>query len=342
MNITFISQYKNWMDHSIIISFSKLHIVKHIYLKENGPNIGGLSKKRLLINYVKATPKLFFNIKHLHNTVYITGLHFPFFLVSKLSKKINQNVIIDNFYIHALSLNKYFKMILKYLLKNKKYTLIVQSQQEVEYFSKISKSLNIIFIPYCMKKLSLPQNVELPIKLPEKYFFAGGGSNRDHEIIIKAAQSLPNLNFVLIISNINTIEAQIPQNLFLLKSVHPNIFNTILKKSYAVIIPLKQHVGSSGQMVCLTAMQFGKPIIYSENSSINHYFEKMDFRFPYEQGNLKSLIKEINKVSTLNNDQINILNKSSINIFNDNYSYDIRIKKISELLKERINEIQYF
>ena len=72
--------------------------------------------------------------------------------------------------------------------------------------------------------------------------------------------------------------------MFIYRDLKSELFNVMLYKSEFIIIPLKEHVGYSGQMLCLSAMQFGKPMIYSKNSTIHNYL-KNSYGMSYKLNN---------------------------------------------------------
>jgi hypothetical protein len=63
---------------------------------------------------------------------------------------------------------------------------------------------------------------------------------------------------------LNKIPVDVPPNVTLKKDIDKKSFFSLLSRSRMVVIPLLENVGSSGQMVCLAAMQYGKAIVYTD------------------------------------------------------------------------------
>jgi len=340
--IIILNQYKEWIDNSLMyVALTKnKHNIFQIFYKRVSPNKIE-SKLELLYIYLKSIPNILFNYKKLKRTTYVMGLHFPFFFIARFFKCINENVVIDNFYLHKLGNNIRFQKLLTLLLKNKQYHLIVQSEIEVDYFRKISPTLKIDFIPYCMGKINVISHLSVPLNLPSRYVFTGGYTNRDYDLVLLTAKHFPNSNFVIVMSRLNIIKVEIPVNVFIYKDVDSKLFYLLLSKSECVIVPLKDQVGSSGQMLCLSAMQLGKPIIYSENSSINQYFA-FNNGISYQLGNLNNLKDAISKYLALTYEEFKLIETIQIKTFNEYFTTEIRnqliigiIEKTNQLLNNR-------
>lgn len=101
------------------------------------------------------------------------------------------------------------------------------------------------------------------------------------------------LDFMFVASNLNNDLNDLPKNVTLKRNVSAEEFASLMERAAVVVVPLKEDVGSSGQMLCLQAMRYHKPIIYADVSSINYYFTK-DSGIPYRVGDLHSLTNALN------------------------------------------------
>jgi len=199
------------------------------------------------------------------------------------------HLFIYNFYIHSASNNYFVKKILCFLFSNsQKYTLIVQSLFEIEYYEYLCPTLNIEFVYYC-SDVKACENIVV-----KDYIFTGGYTNRDYLLMLKVARKMPTEKFVFIASKLNKelIDEHIPSNVTVYYDVTNLEFEHYLAESKIVVIPLKENVGASGQMLCLQAMRNRKAIIYTDISSINYYFTK-EAGLPYELGNFSSLMEKM-------------------------------------------------
>jgi glycosyltransferase involved in cell wall biosynthesis len=204
----------------------------------------------------------------------------------------NFHLFIYNFYIHDSGDLGVVKLILKFLLNNKKCTLIVQSAFELEYYKKLIPSLDLKYVPYCSDV-----NGSKHLKLGS-YVFTGGYTNRDYNLMLKLATLKPEIEFVFVVSLLNNEfnNIIIPKNLKLYKDISADEFEKLLAQSKIVVVPLKNEVGSSGQMLCIQAMRNKKAIIYSEASSINGYFIDGNSGISYTKGDLYKLSKILDEL----------------------------------------------
>lgn len=104
----------------------------------------------------------------------------------------------------------------------------------------------------------------------------------------RLARSKPDIRFMFVASDLNKDLGDLPPNVTLKRNVTAEEFANLMEKASIVVVPLKEDVGSSGQMLCLQAMRYHKPIVYTNVSSINYYFTK-ESGIPYKLGDLQSL-----------------------------------------------------
>lgn len=339
--INFIFNYKNGLINSEYYKtiINRGYSVNLLYYREKQPLLHN-SKLKWIYIWIIGFFKMISNLKVLKkNATYLQGLHYSLFLIGRFSSKINENIIVDNFYIHELGQKKIFKLILSFLLFDKKYQLIVHSLDDVEYFSNISSSLKITFIPYCMGKINYYSDISFKKELPKNFFFSGGYTNRDYDLLIRVAKKFPNHYFVLVISKLNIIHEENQKNVIIFKDIESIQFNSIAAKSSCIIIPLKSHVGASGQALCLIGMQLGKTIIYTDDSSLNQYF-KFKNGISYEINNADSLEASINEFLNNTQEQLLKLEENQIKIFDENFSIRIRNNQITNIIEESILQIK--
>ena len=65
----------------------------------------------------------------------------------------------------------------------------------------------------------------------------------------------------------------IPDNIEILTDCHDDDFFRELAKCKAVIVPLEDTHISSGQLVIIQAMMYGKPIVVTENDTVKDYVD---------------------------------------------------------------------
>jgi glycosyltransferase involved in cell wall biosynthesis len=216
----------------------------------------------------------------------------PYLFLVRIFPFINarKNIIVMSFFLHGIGRKKFVRKILRFVLRDKRVFLIVQSDYEVEYYSQLMDKAKVIHFPFCQHEVPVSEDCGKG----EEYIFAGGYTNRDYECLFEAARKVSH-KFIVICSRLNQMDgvSQKPGNIKLLREVGPADFNGYLNNSKIVIIPLKEKTGSSGQMVALAAMFFKKPIIYTNIDSVSQYFEDGVSGIGYEINNAEDLADKI-------------------------------------------------
>lgn len=305
----------------------KKYDVKHISFKAS-PSQMFPNKIQILKNELTAIFKLISKINELKDTiVYCRGCHFAvlflFYLFGQKLKK--SHLYLHNFYLHSLGKKKTVKTILTLLLKPTNITLILQHPEEEKYYKKLSKNIKTYFIPYCSDYFPKEYN---PNEY-SNYIFTGGYTNRDYELVEKLAQQYPQEKFIIVASELNQMPS-LSNNITLYKQLPREEFEELLSKSKIVLVPLKDNTGSSGQMLCISAMRNRKPIIYANVPSINYYFTT-ESGYPYEVGNIESFKDAFQKCI----DYPNISKKYGENAYLESLKYtrNIEFQNISNILQ---------
>lgn len=278
--------------------------------------------------------KVLFKISYFRNKkIFCTGGYYALLLIHKLMAPLfgkDCEIYIFNFYLHAAGKKKIVQSILRFLFKNDRCTLIVQSPDEVDYYKEIIPSLKVHFVPYCSNPFIVEEKDKVR-KISGDYTFTGGYTNRDYQSVIACAKQLPDQHFVIVVSSLNTevINASIPENVTLYRDLSTVEFENLLSYSQIVIVPLREDVGSSGQMLCLSAMQNKKAIVYCNISSINYYFRE-DSGIPYALNDATSMLSALTKLiadnslrESLGNSAYLYYNSSFMNKHRDEQLYDI-------------------
>ncbi len=254
------------------------------------------SKKKRLMQELYAFIKIILNVTKIDNRkTFCTGCQLGVLAAYKILSPFlkDYSLFIYNFYLHGLSNKKVVKLVLRFLLDNKHLTLICQSPNEVKFYKELSNRAYITFVPYCSD--IMPHSYELKQKELCNYFFSGGFTNRDYNLIGKLAERYPNQQFVIVASALNKKINDMPRNVYVYKDLTNEEFNNLLSHSEAVIVALYEDVGSSGQILSISAMRKKKPIIYTDISAINYYFPQ-GCGYPYKIGDIDSLEAAYKKI----------------------------------------------
>lgn len=164
------------------------------------------------------------------------------------------------------TLNQYLReTFIRYALKRVE-TVIVYSTIEAEKFAERYGNGFTTFT-------FLPLGIELSNHRPasdEHYIFSGGRSNRDYATLVKAVNGL-NFKVKIAAQRFNVSELTLPENVETYFDVYGENFNRLLAGATIVVIPLERADESSGQLVLLNAMAFGKPIIITKSRGVEDY-----------------------------------------------------------------------
>ena len=188
---------------------------------------------------------------------------------------------------------KYFSSALAYRgLK----TAICHSVNELDYYKDIFPSLSekLCFIPFGMD-YSEPANLSSAGN--ESYYFSGGASNRDYEIIIRSALDLKDTYFKIACKPENVPETiDCPPNVKFIFDAYGEEFERLIASAEGVIITLKDLNISAGQIVIMRAMAMGKTIIASDSMGLSNYIN--DDNAYLIDSRAESLTAVINNIKT--------------------------------------------
>lgn len=219
--------------------------------------------------------------------------HYSALLVARCLRIFRRDirVYLLNFFLHELGRRLVVKVILK-LLFSPKCALLVQSCDEVDYYNALNPRLAVEIAPYALPKGAIPDIPSSEIRLGN-YVFAGGRSNRDYQTIIAAAERLPGVPFLIAASKRYAITSELPPNVQLKEDIPSDEFHRLLAGSRCVVVSLKENTGSSGQMVVLAAMYYGKLVLYSEMPAIGQYFRGEKTGIAFRSGDYRDLTEKI-------------------------------------------------
>lgn len=211
--------------------------------------------------------------------------------------------------------------------------IIVYGSKEVEYYKKIfGKNAPFIFVSYGIDYF---ENQKYEGKLPNKFLFSGGGSNRDYNTLLKAYDRLEeNLKLPMCIA---TNPLLVPQNksekVIILSDVVVENFGTVLGKAQCLILSLKDIELSAGHMVLLQALAEDIPVIVNRISAVEDYVTEEDVLF-YRSQDVEDL-KE--KIAIFLNGQWTPKRKGS-QLYQENYTFTAMLEKIMYKEDEKTEE----
>jgi glycosyltransferase involved in cell wall biosynthesis len=105
------------------------------------------------------------------------------------------------------------------------------------------------------------------------YVFAAGRTGRDWATLAAAAELAAAVPFTVVCTRGDAGRVRFPNNVTVLTDVPYARYRELLEGARVVVVPLEPHAYSSGQVVILEAMAFGKPVIVTHVLGSEDYVE---------------------------------------------------------------------
>lgn len=131
------------------------------------------------------------------------------------------------------------------------------------------------------------------------YVFCGGTNGRDWETLIKAADLLPDIRFVVVGPQRNTLGDKIPGNIDYFFNIPYDDFQQMMLKCSILALPLDTEA-PAGLIVLFSAGLMHKPLVSTNNYTLREYVTSGETGFLIAMGDYLTLaekIKELNKDS---------------------------------------------
>lgn len=145
--------------------------------------------------------------------------------------------------------------------------IIVFSEKEKMYYASL---LDVQEEKFSSVRLGIEDTRDkIPTHKNKKgsYFLSAGRSNRDYSFLLSAWGDDRQLKIVC--DDLMAISGK--TNIEILQDCHGDAYLDLLSKCYAVVIPLSDVHVSSGQLVILQSLMYGKPVIVTENDTVYDY-----------------------------------------------------------------------
>lgn len=144
--------------------------------------------------------------------------------------------------------------------------IIVFSESEVKHYSSLFGVRENMFTAV---RLAIEDTTNrIPRKKPGEYFLSAGRSNRDYPFLIAAWR--PEYGKLKIVCD--TLHGRVDTDgIEYLDDCYGDAYMELLAGCYAVVISLDNEEISSGQLVMLQALMYGKPVIITRNKTVLEY-----------------------------------------------------------------------
>jgi glycosyltransferase involved in cell wall biosynthesis len=217
--------------------------------------------------------------------------HLSYLLVFRLLRivGIQRNLYLYGFYVQSWASRRLARHFIHWTFMDNIATM-AQSQNEMKFFRDLGVTADIRYAPYARPAINYIN--KSAVRLGD-YVFAGGHSNRDYNTVLKCAERLPDIRFMIVCAKKTKIRQSHPPNVNVVRDMEWNAFHEALAGSRIVLVPLLNDVGASGQSVALAAMQFEKLTVYSDVDSVRQYFANCAGGVAYPCGDSESLARVI-------------------------------------------------
>ena len=205
---------------------------------------------------------------------------------------------------------------------------------EIRYRWKLSSEL-IRYVP-------MHTTIENPHLSPQKnnYILSAGRSGRDFKILIEAIQNTP-CKITIICGNDSIEGPDLPSQITIHREVSKQMYLTLLKEASFVVVPLQPSSRSTGQLVVLEAMSFGKAVIATNVTGTRDIIDHEINGILVPAGNADILKEKIMLLSTDSNLR-HKLGRAALQKINTEFSIarhtDNKLKAINELATNRTHQ----
>lgn len=202
--------------------------------------------------------------------------------------------------------------------------VLVYSSREVEYYKRIFPNTNFAFIKY---GIDYSENERYIHKLPQKYIFSGGGSNRNYKFLVNTYNSMERKETPLVIATQGwRLKGLDTSKCLVLEDVVIENFGDVLKRSEMLILSLKETEISAGHMVMLQAMKLKVPIIVNDIPAVRDYVDEKSVIF-YESEDAKRLSDIIENYHN-NMFKLEKLINNAYKVYSEELTFDSFIKRV--------------
>lgn len=220
----------------------------------------------------------------------IIGLYV--FIISKLLLRKREIVILNLMYNDSRSYISWLKKgLFRIMLKNNNIHSTVTSIELSYKYKKLFRlpDKNFYLLHDCYGKLGAYKK---QFSRGDNYVFCGGKNSRDWNIMLKIACLLPNIEFIIVGNQKNTLGENYPSNIKYFYNISYSDFQDILSKSSIVALPLNTEA-PAGLIVLFTAGLMSKPVITTDNITMREYINSGENGVLIKKGDYKKFSEEI-------------------------------------------------
>jgi glycosyltransferase involved in cell wall biosynthesis len=180
-------------------------------------------------------------------------------------------------------------------LKNALYTIVVRNALGV--LTNSSAEVEIIAQRFGLEReelryVPMHSNIQEPRfhKTDEGYILAAGRTLRDYPVLMQAAEEIPAP--IHVVCGAGDLRSRaVPANIRIHTEIPRDVYLDLLKRCAFAVLPLIPAPRSTGQVVALEAMAFGKPVVATHVVGMTDLIEDGETGFLVDPGDTASLAK---------------------------------------------------
>ncbi|MFI3213623.1 MAG: hypothetical protein R3Y24_09810 [Eubacteriales bacterium] len=222
----------------------------------------------------------------------------------------------------------------RHVLENKNARIIINSK---ENRTKIlnqygAKDLdNIFYIPDVYDN---KETFKKPKYDEERFCFMGGRANRDWDVFLQVAKSLPNMKFVGVAPKSDwDVARQITDNVEMHFDIDAAQYYEYMDKSFLALFPLKEN-RVSALINIAQAIQRGKLVLVSDIPCTKLYFAEEQKNLLLPLGDVSAMVREIECICNLSVEEYEEKVVNHQEYLRKNFSPEMAIEKIEYLMNE--------
>ena len=165
------------------------------------------------------------------------------------------------------------------------------------------------------------------VKLGE-YYLAAGRSNRDYDFLCKAFSQFPDRKLVIICDNY--VNNECTNNIEIWNDIYGDEYLKYLAGCKAVIVPLNEDTEiSSGQLVVIQSLMFGKVVIATDSKQMREYIEDREngFLISNTTEKLDDILRRVESIDMTH------MNKKARESYLASFACDHRSEVVAAILK---------
>ncbi|MBT3027661.1 MAG: hypothetical protein B6D72_12760 [gamma proteobacterium symbiont of Ctena orbiculata] len=203
--------------------------------------------------------------------------------------------------------------------------VFVSAKKEIEmYASRLKQpTAKFEFLPF-------HTNVVNPaiVEGEGRYIFSAGRTGRDYRTLIEAVKD--EAYEVVIVSDSSSVDGmEIPKNVTVYENIDYSEYRELLTNAFMVVLPLYEHIYSSGQVVVLESMAMGKPVITNKCVGTEDYIIDGETGLLLEERDPDLFKEAINKMYEDRVLRDNIKDKA-MNAINEKHTFRIYVDTVLE------------